>query len=223
MNPPDSPETETSMSEAAPPEADTEGAPSAAAGKPLRLFVAIPLPDLVRAEVDRLATRLRKGFAFTSCRPTWVRPENLHVTLAFLGSTPPERLPELKAKFAAAIVPGGEPIRLELRELGVFPDWKRPNVLWTRVSETGDRLGPLRESVAAAACELGYESETRPFRPHLTLARFKSPKGVDAARDKVESHRSFRGTPFEATEAVLFASETDPSGPCYTRLESFPL
>jgi 2'-5' RNA ligase len=90
-----------------------------------RLFLAVPLPDEIRAEIEDLATRLKKGAQFTRCRPSWVHVDSIHLTLAFLGDTPQAKVDAI-ADAARGVAAGFSPLRIEIKRLGVFPDWHHP-------------------------------------------------------------------------------------------------
>ncbi|HZE94816.1 MAG TPA: RNA 2',3'-cyclic phosphodiesterase [Gemmatimonadales bacterium] len=102
----------------------------------------------------------------------WVRPENIHLSLKFLGDVDEAREPELRAALKRAAGTGGEPrpLTLQITGFGVFPDYHRPRVLWAGVTpDPGLEL--LQHGVEQAFAPLGFPTEGRPFRPHITLAR----------------------------------------------------
>jgi RNA 2',3'-cyclic 3'-phosphodiesterase len=186
-------------------------------GAPLRLFIAIELPEPLREALADLIGRLRKAFHFTACSPSWVAPASMHLTLRFLGATPPDRVEALKQELAA-VAGGFPPPRLRAMELGVFPDWKRPRVLWVGVRDKNDVLRPLQAALEAKVRELGFEAERQAFRPHLTLARFRRLKGVHVVRPIAETHKGFRSEVFAPAGLSLMQSELGPEGARYTRL-----
>jgi 2'-5' RNA ligase len=183
-----------------------------------RLFVAIPLPDDVKEALGAISARLQKGARFVGQSIAWTAMDSLHLTLAFLGSTPPgqagpiaEALRPVAARFG--------PQRLEIKRLGVFPHWHSPRVLWTGVRDRSHQLEALSQAVSAALADFGYVPDGRPFHPHLTLGRFKSLKGADAIERLVRQHTDFRIGPFIAPQMVLFRSELLPAGAQHTALE----
>src|SRR5690606_3760254 len=119
---------------------------------------------------------------FTACRPSWSSTETLHLTLRFLGSVEPDRVPEIIAGLQP-VVAGFGPPRMRAMSLGVFPDWKNPRVLWVGVRDKNDRLVPLQAAIEAAVLELGFEPERQRWKPHLTLGRFRSLKATHVVRD----------------------------------------
>jgi 2'-5' RNA ligase len=136
----------------------------------LRLFIAVPAsPEAIAATVSLL-----DGVRAThSDAVRWVRPEGLHVTLRFLGATPPARVGPLGAAIAAA-ARGEPPFEVALAGAGAFPDVRRPRTLWLGIAAGADRLAGLATRLEAPLAELGWAPEGRPFRPHLTVARTRS-------------------------------------------------
>lgn len=185
---------------------EATGTPQADPAGLMRLFIAIPLPDEIIRRLDALTVALKKGFQFTPCRPSWVAAESIHLTLRFLGASDGSKIEPLGAaleKAAAAYAP----FQLHAQELGVFPDWRRPRVLWVGLAEATGKLKSFQQEIELLAVALGFEPSSAPFHPHLTLARFRSQKGVNAARGIVQSHQDFRSPAFTASEAVLYRSE----------------
>ncbi len=99
----------------------------------------------------------------------WVRPEGIHLTLKFLGAVPDEREPELRAALGRAAA-GARALPLALGGFGVFPDVKRPRVVWVAVAPD-PALELLLHRVEQEFAPLGFPTEARPFRPHVTLGR----------------------------------------------------
>lgn len=180
----------------------------------LRLFLAIPLPEDTLRQVADIRQRLMKGFVFTTCRATWVSPEALHLTMRFLGQTPVSQIPELISKLGESIS-GGGPIRIKPKGLGVFPNWRQPKVLWVGMENLTGELDQLHRRVEAVVGAMGFQPDRQEFHPHVTLARFKSAKGIEAAHKIVNSHRLFMAPIFTADKLVLFSSQLGPDGPKY--------
>ena len=136
-----------------------------------RLFVAVPLPDAAVAAVTDLVAGVRAMPLPDGMRDVrWVRLEGVHLTLRFLGPTPDERIPPTTRAVEAAAA--GQPvIDARLSGTGTFPPQGRPRTLWIGLDRGVDALTARAARVDAALVEAGWPSETRPFRPHLTLAR----------------------------------------------------
>jgi RNA 2',3'-cyclic 3'-phosphodiesterase len=176
----------------------------------VRLFVAIPLaPDLAQ----RAATILPE--ALPGLRR--VKTENLHVTLAFLGETPPERLPEVAAAAddAAASVP---PFQLRFDRLGRFPERGRPRVIWLGIGEGLASVERAGEGVYRGLRERGLKFDDRPLAPHLTLARVREDATLPEART-VAAALTEIALPLmesEIREIAVVQSVLSPKGPRYT-------
>jgi 2'-5' RNA ligase len=182
----------------------------------MRLFVAMDIPEDVRAAISAIVARLRPACP----KARWVRIEGLHVTLKFIGETSDAKVLEIKS--ALASVPSRPPIALIFRGLGFFPNARRPRVLWAGV-EAGPEISELAAAVDAALHPLGFAREDRAFAPHLTLARFDEPRGLDALRAAVDTPGAFEFGGTTASEFHLYQSELKRGGAEYTRLATFPL
>src|ERR1700685_1565964 len=128
----------------------------------MRLFVAFDLPSAVRNALATLGQRLQPARR--------VRPESMHVTLKFLGETDPQKVPEIRA--ALAPIRSAEPVAMDFRVLGFFPNEFKPRVLWCGVQATPN-LAELASAVEEALQPLAFARETRTYSPHLTLARLE--------------------------------------------------
>jgi 2'-5' RNA ligase len=187
-----------------------------------RLFIALPLPAELLGGLSDLMERLRKGAAFTPCRPTWVSPETIHLTLAFLGPRPVADVPRLAACLTRAAA-GCTPLRPELKGLGVFPDWQHPKVLWVGLRERTHQLEPLRARLLDEFRAQRIAYDDKPFKPHLTIARFKTLTGTSAFAKVAAGHQTFHLAARECAQLVLFRSQLEPTGARHTPLHVEPL
>jgi RNA 2',3'-cyclic 3'-phosphodiesterase len=185
----------------------------------VRLFVALEIPSAVREHFAALINELRALESKSSAKkPRWVRPENLHVTLKFIGRIEPARLDPIRATLAE--VRSEAPIDLRFRGLGFFPNARRPRVLWAGTAAS-QNLSSLARDIHASLAKLGIPAEERAFTPHLTLARCE-PSGISAAlstaveRDSTRDFGQLRTKQFHLIESKL-----KPSGAEYTTLQSF--
>lgn len=181
----------------------------------MRLFAALEIPSGVRENLATLVGELRA----VDSRPRWVRDENLHVTLKFMGETAVERLDALRD--ALATVRSSAPVTLQFHGLGFFPNEKRPRVFWAAMGASPN-LPQLAKDIESALEKLGIPREQREFSPHLTLARFNDTrlsKELDAAIQE-RSGREFGS--YTTLEFHLYQSKLKRSGAEYTRLFSFP-
>jgi RNA 2',3'-cyclic 3'-phosphodiesterase len=180
----------------------------------MRLFVALDIPDDVRSAILAIAAKLRPP-----CQNArWVRIEGLHVTLKFIGETSSEKASAIMT--ALASIPLRPPIPIKFRGLGFFPNARRPRVLWTGI-EAGTDLAELAAAVETSLGELGIPREERAFSPHLTLARFDKPRGLDALHAAIEKADPIEFGVATAEEFHLYQSVLKPGGAEYTRLATF--
>src|ERR1700693_1201015 len=145
----------------------------------MRLFVALDIPDDVRSAIFAIVAKLR--LACQNAR--WVRIEGLHVTLKFIAETSAEKTEMIQT--ALASIPSRAPIEINFRGLGFFPNERSPRVLWAGI-EAGTDLAELAAAVETSLGELGIPREERSFSPHLTLARFDTPRGLEALHAAIE-------------------------------------
>ena len=185
--------------------------------EPIRCFLAVEISDEVRQAAGRLVERLRKGIQFTKAYPSWVKMENQHFTLVFLGNQPAEHVERIQA--ALADLPAKiAPFRVEVGGLGAFPNERSPKVLWLGVREGTEAFADLYEKTVARLVPIGFEPDKRPYHPHLTLARIKSIRGIGEMMDVVRSHRDERCGEYTASGLTLFRSQLHPAGAIYTPL-----
>lgn len=192
-----------------------------ATGDVLRLFVAVELGEEALRALASLQGALRRS-GLDGLR--WVRPEGVHLTLKFLGETPADRVPAIRAALAEA-VSGTPPHVLKLNGLGTFGSRRSPRVLWVGLEGDLEDLRRLQEKVEAALARLGFPTEGRAFSPHLTLARVR-PENAAALSGPIA--RAVEAAPapeacIPVREVSLMRSTLGPGGAVYDRLAVFPL
>ena len=176
----------------------------------VRAFIALELDAGLRAALGGLTDDVRHRFAALR----WVRPEDVHLTLRFLGDTSPSQVERLRESLgaAAARCPRAE---VPVSGFGLFPEEGSPRVLWLGL-ELPEPMIALQAACEAAAVAAGFPPETRPFSPHLTLGRWRdrAPRpelpAADLGRTSLDT-------------LVLFRSQLHPDGPVYTELARFGL
>ena len=184
--------------------------------KPLRLFVAVdPSPQAVGA-ADRVLEPWRERYP----RGRWVKPENWHVTLKFLGRTWPRLVDSVHdaCREAASSV---RPFKLSLGGLGAFPRATRARVLWLGLEDDEGSLPALAKALDAEL-EENFPPEKRGFTAHLTVARFDPPSDLSEAAGEMEGFR-VDTRPFRVSKLLLYQSHLSPRGARYEVLEAFPL
>ncbi len=186
--------------------------------KMLRAFLAIDPPGEILQEIGRIQERLRK-LIYGEVR--WVRPEAIHLTLKFFGDIPETAIADIAAvveKAAAAEAP----LTFSIGGTGVFPDQRRPRVLWLGMEGDVPRLLRFQKEIEGGLGIAGFPAEERPFRPHLTLARIKSPRGLTGLERALEKGEGYAAGQFTASGIGLIRSELTPRGAVYTKLKWFP-
>ncbi|MCX8036083.1 MAG: RNA 2',3'-cyclic phosphodiesterase [Candidatus Sumerlaeia bacterium] len=187
----------------------------------IRCFLAVEVSESVRNAAARLAGNLRKGIQFTKAHPAWVKMENQHFTVVFLGNQTPQQVERIQT--ALSDLPQRmAPFEVEVAGLGVFPNERSPRVLWVGVRRGREAFAALYEKVISRLVPLGFQPESRPFHPHLTLARIKSFRGAAEMMDIVRSHKDCSCGSFSATGLTLFRSQLHPDGAIYTVLAHWP-
>ncbi len=176
----------------------------------MRLFAAVPLPADAAAAASELLPEhpaLRR-----------VRPEHMHLTLAFLGETPAGRLAEAADAIARGARGHGR-FRMRLDALGRFPPAGPPRVVWLGAGAGRDALVALGRDVRGALAERGLPFDEKPLQAHVTLARVRESAGPDDARAIARAVAGAVAAPLDVPvdEVVLFESLIGSGGPRYTR------
>ena len=185
----------------------------------MRLFVALEIPTAVRGNLASLIEDLRAADAAAAKnKARWVRPENLHVTLKFIGNVDAGKLEAIRGSLSG-VSTGGD-VELRFRGVGFFPSEKRPRVLWAGIGASPN-LAPLAAGIDVRLEKLGIARETRGYAPHLTLARFDPPGISEKLRAAALENAAREFGTVHAHEFHLFESKTRPTGAEYTRLSSF--
>ena len=183
----------------------------------LRSFVAIELPDEVKLALNRLEDRLKSQ---KPLQVKWVDPKSIHLTLQFLGNISSGRITEITAALAEA-ANGFSSFHLEIKGLGVFPNPRRVQVAWVGVSGEVEQLLTLQKRIQSNLSPLGFVPESRPFTPHLTVARVREQASLE---ERQGFGQLIMGTKFEelysftVDSIALMRSQLIRSGAIYTRL-----
>ena len=183
----------------------------------MRTFIAIRLPDQLRSEIGRFTEQLREYFPGLR----WVKPENMHLTLRFLGEIDPGVLAELEGAVAGA-AELFEPFELEVNTVGHFGSQRRPRVLWLGLKESKE-LTSLAESVENALVERGFGRADKPFKAHLTLARMKKTSALAPDWKAVRENLPPTWPSWPVQEVEIIESTLTPRGPIYETLAHCPL
>ena len=178
----------------------------------LRIFLALPLAPLFQSHVEPLISQGKKKFPFLR----WVDPAEIHLTLYFFGSVDLKSIEEIGREIKP-IASETKVFTIYLSELGGFPNLKRPRVIWLGMRGEIDCLKSLHSKIEARLKRIGFPSEKREFKPHLTIARIKVSGG-----DLDLEASMFKDTPSKTVkEIVLFQSHLGAQGVHYEALKTF--
>ncbi len=180
----------------------------------MRTFVAVPLDSGIRQRAVALQGQL--GQAGTPVK--WVEPENLHVTMLFLGEVDAREVLDVcrSVQNAAEAIP---PFEIEVTGLGGFPNLRRPRTLWIGVGEGAAEMVGLHDALEGPLLELGcYRREDRGFTPHITLGRVKTGDLTDPMQTALAKSAAWRGGRQPVNSVHVLSSELTANGPTYTVL-----
>jgi 2'-5' RNA ligase len=183
----------------------------------IRSFIAIELPDELKTGLVRLQTRLKTG---QHSAVKWVDPSSIHLTLKFLGNIAADKISGITEAMETATekIP---PFHLEVRELGVFPSLRRVQVVWVGVSGDLAMLRQLHQRIESNLIPLGFTPESRPFTPHLTLARVREqipPGEVQSFGQLIASTRFETTYGFKVDAIKLMRSQLTREGAIYSQI-----
>jgi 2'-5' RNA ligase len=192
--------------------------PEAPPSPAVRAFVAVNLDPALRDVLAGIQERLKA----TRADVGWVKPENLHLTLKFLGSVERQRL-EAAADALSAAVRGYGSFRFVLGGLGAFPQPRAARVVWIGVPEGADRLAGLADRIDETLQPLGFPPEARPFTPHLTLGRVRGPGRREQLATALTSMPVGTVGGMQLSRIEMMQSDLRREGPRYSVLYSFEL
>ncbi len=181
----------------------------------IRSFVAF---DLDNADILKKLTDVQSLVTKTGADVKVVEPENIHVTLRFLGNITPsmvERIFEEMKKVQFT------PFDVKIRGVGAFPDIRYPRVLWAGIAEGADQLRGIFKQLEPRLISLGFAPDPKGFNPHLTIARVRSGRNKDVLARFLEENESYDFGVVRAECLRLKKSELTPRGPIYSTLKEF--
>ncbi|HKO63084.1 MAG TPA: RNA 2',3'-cyclic phosphodiesterase [Pyrinomonadaceae bacterium] len=187
--------------------------------RPWRVFCAIEIPEEVQEKLGAHISELRR--ALPEMQASWIRPENIHLTLKFLGEIPQTRVQPLSEATRRA-ASSSNPFTIRLEQTGSFPPHGPARVLWIGIGDHEGRLAHLHSRLEGECEKEGFEKEARRFHPHLTVARLRKPHG---ARTLAEAHQQLEFNPAEirVAELLVIRSELGRNGSKYTVISSHSL
>lgn len=185
----------------------------------IRSFLAFELPPDIRNEVKRFSTEVKK----TGLNASWVKPDNIHLTIIFMGDVDEKDIPAIISAIDPIVSQYGI-FDISLGGMGLFPNIKRPRVIWLGLNGDIQGIASLKTDLGKPLESFGIKQEKRPFKPHLTLGRFRKPVIEKAFLKKIiDDYSNIPGPDGKLDELVLFKSELKPGGAVYSRIHSWPL
>ena len=179
----------------------------------MRAFVAVEIPE----DLLKTLAGVQAGLKSRGVRARWTRPENLHLTLKFLGVIAAGQLDVVTQALRSTAAAHGA-FTLTAAGIGVFPGLRRPRVLWAGLSGATDALMQLQRELDDRLEAFGFSRDARGFHGHLTLGRFTEEAGAGGIAAAISGYAAECFGGFDVQELVLFQSDLKPKGPVYTVL-----
>ncbi len=179
----------------------------------IRVFIAVSF----NPKLTNKLRNLQGIFKRLSLNASWVKPENIHLTLKFLGDIETNRISQIfdpmvktASKFAC--------FNTKLSNLGVFPNWNRPRVFWIGLDDKEEIFKKLKEQLELELFNVGFPRDKKPFSPHLTLARLRSPDNKNQLKKEIEKFDIPSDYSIKISDIKLYKSLLTPKGAEYTKL-----
>jgi 2'-5' RNA ligase len=177
----------------------------------VRSFIAVEIPEKVRSEI----TRMLNKFSEEDSGARWVKHDNLHITLLFLGEVTQEFIRNAENELTT-LAKSKISFEMSLKNIGAFPSPRSPRIIWIGVDKGAVELTDLQFKIESAFTKIGYKPEERKFHPHLTVGRvkfkFNTPKIFET---------NYKSEIFPVKSVVLFKSTLRPEGPIYEKIREF--
>ena len=183
----------------------------------LRLFIAIELPSNI---IDGLRN-VQEELKDKSNKPSWAKPENIHLTLKFLGDIETNKIDSM-VNILEGIAGKSFSFEISVKGVGTFPAAGTPRVIWVGIEENKDML-QLYNNIEEGLAALGFEKERRDFKPHLTLGRIKFLNDRAGLKRGLEKVAGLNLARFAVAGFALFKSTLTPEGAIHTKLKEYTL
>jgi 2'-5' RNA ligase len=187
--------------------------------KNIRAFLAIEPPEDILQKISGMQEKLKREI---SGRLSWTRPQGQHLTLKFFGDISKEDVNNICSAVQKRVV-AEQKLNLKIEKLGVFPDARRPRVLWCGVTGDVEKLVTLQKKLDSDFAAIGFPPEDRSFKAHLTLARIKDSRDITGMSEALKKNSIFTAGDFTGDKLFLFQSNLSPQGAVYTKLAEFAL
>ncbi len=185
----------------------------------IRSFLAFELPLDIKRGVHRVLADIRGSIR----NVRWVDADNIHLTVVFMGNIFEDLIPSINEAVEKVCLRYGS-FEVSLSGLGAFPNSKRPRVIWLGLQGNTERMSIFKNSLHKQIKPFGIKEEKRPFKPHLTLGRFRNPTPGDSSLDNfIAKYKDLSSAECRMDELIFFKSDLKPGGAVYTKLKSWPL
>ena len=177
----------------------------------IRSFIAVEIPEKVRSEITRMLSK----FSQEDTGARWVKHDNLHITLLFLGEVTPDFIKQVVNELET-IARTQKNFEMSFKNIGAFPSQRSPRIIWIGVERGEAEIIDLQSKIELSFTKIGYKPEQRKFHPHLTIGRvkfkFDNPKVFEVG---------YKSEIFPVKSVVLFKSTLAPQGPIYEKINEF--
>jgi 2'-5' RNA ligase len=187
----------------------------------MRCFIAIDIDERIRSALNDLQRQLRDGIDAKKGDINWVNPNNIHLTLKFLGEIKDEKVAEV-CNIVKAVAGRHKFFELDIESVGHFGG-RSPKILWVGIGKGGENLLKLQEDIEKSLALAGWPEETREFSGHLTLCRIRKPAAGMKLAQASENYKDFKLGTTSADSVSVYQSELKPTGPDYTVLGNYKL
>jgi 2'-5' RNA ligase len=187
----------------------------------MRVFIAIDLDEQIRKALGNLQTELRGKVDIRKSDAKWVNPENIHLTLKFLGEIKDEQVVEV-CNITKDVASRHENFELDVGEVGHFGG-RSARVLWVGTGQGCDNLIQLQQDLEQQLDSAGWPKETRKFSAHLTLCRIRNSKAGFRLAQLAQEYKDFTLGTMTADSVTVYQSQLTPEGPIYTTLGNYEL
>ncbi|MEN3013986.1 MAG: RNA 2',3'-cyclic phosphodiesterase [Endomicrobiia bacterium] len=186
----------------------------------MRTFIAVELDEEVKQKIDTFIFKTYREI--DKNKISWVKKENLHITLKFLGEIDEKQVLTVK-NVLKEILQSKESFNISFEGLGVFPKINSPRVIWIGIKEGKDKLKTLADLIESELSKEGFPKETKEFTAHLTIARVKQIKRINEIVDYIEKYKNQIFGTNKVTHITFFQSILKPEGPEYIVIDKFRL
>jgi len=181
----------------------------------IRSFIAVNLPKEIKNYLAGIIQKVKEKNKINFIK--WVKPENLHLTLHFLGGLDKEQIEKID-NILSLIVPKYHSFELKIKDFGAFPNLNQPRVLYINCQEiNNNNLKKLREEIGEKIKKIGFKIDERPWQIHLTIARIKKPINLKLKNFEIPNLK------FKVETIELMKSDLQKDGPIYSVIKSYNL